>query len=138
MDTEDFSQAEEFKQKGNECFKHSKFNEATEYYTKAIDCHSNSAKAAPYYSNRAFCQLKLESYGLALEDAKISIKIDPTFVKGYYREGSAYLALGKLEDARNSFKQAHKLQPKDADINEKLKKLKSMIFEKEFSKSIEI
>ncbi|EAR82479.1 serine/threonine protein phosphatase superfamily protein, putative (macronuclear) [Tetrahymena thermophila SB210] len=138
MDTEDFQQAEEFKQKGNDCFKHSKYQEASDFYTKAIDCHSTSPKAAPYYSNRAFCQLKLENYGLALEDSKTSIKLDPNFVKGYYREGSAYLALGKLEDARNSFKAAHKLQPKDTDINEKLKKLKQMIYEKEFLKSIEI
>lgn len=34
--------------------------------------------------------------------------------------------------------QAHKLSPKDSDINEKLKKLKQMIYEREFLKSIEI
>lgn len=109
MDTEDFSQAEEYKQKGNDCFKNSKYSEASDFYTKAIDCHSASSKAAPYYSNRAFCQLKLENYGLALEDAKTSIKLDPNFVKGYYREGSSYLALGKLEEARNSFKMVNAL-----------------------------
>jgi len=52
--------------------------------------------------------LKMENYGLALEDAKTSIKLDPSFVKGYYREGSAHLALGKIEEARDSFKKVRK------------------------------
>lgn len=73
-------------------------------YSKAIDSHSSSSKSAPYFSNRSMCHIKMESYGLALEDAKISIQLDPSFVKGYYREGSAYLALGKIEDARDSFR----------------------------------
>lgn len=104
MDPDDFTVAEEEKQKGNECFKHNKYAEAVLHYTKAIETHSTSAKAAPYYTNRAMCHLKMENYGLALEDAKTSIKLDFHFVKGYFREGSAYLALGKLVEARNSFK----------------------------------
>jgi len=99
-----FTQAEEFKVKGNEFFKHAKFAEAVEFYTKAIDTHSDSPKAAPYYTNRAMSHLKMENYGLALEDAKTSIRLDPSFVKGYYREGSSHLALGKIEEARDSFK----------------------------------
>jgi len=46
-------------------------------------------------------------------------------VKGYYRQGSAYLILNKLEDARDSFKTANNLtQNKDQDIKEKLKTIK--------------
>lgn len=135
MESTDDSQlrlAEDFKQKGNESFKLAKYLEAVELYTKAIDTHSSSAKAAPYYSNRAMSHLKMDNYGLALEDAKLSIKCDPAFVKGYYREGSAYLALSKLNEARDSFKQAFKLSPKDSDISEKLKKIRSMVIEREF------
>lgn len=55
MDTEDFATAEEYKQKGNDCFKNNKYQEAINFYTKAIDNHHTSAKASPYYSNRAMC-----------------------------------------------------------------------------------
>lgn len=101
---ENFKIAEDYKQKGNESFKNSKYTEAVELYTYAIDANIILPKAAPYFSNRAMCHLKMENYGLALEDAKIAIHCDPTFVKGYYREGSAYLALSKLTDARDSFR----------------------------------
>jgi serine/threonine-protein phosphatase 5 len=46
-------------------------------------------------ANRAFVHLKTENYGLAIQDAQAAITEDPSYLKGYYRLGSAYLALGK-------------------------------------------
>ncbi len=46
--------------------------------------------------------------------------------------------MGKFEFARDSFKKAYKLNNKDADIKEKLQKVKALIFEREFAKSIEV
>ena len=37
--------------------------------------------------------IKSENYALALFDAKDAIKCDDTYVKAYYRKGSAELAL---------------------------------------------
>lgn len=39
----------------------------------------------------------MENYGLALADAHEAIKSDPSYIKSYYREGSAYLSLAKLD-----------------------------------------
>ena len=55
----------------------------------------------------------MENYGLALEDANVAIECDPTFIKGYYRQGSSNLALGKFEKAFSSFKKAASLNQKD-------------------------
>ena len=82
-----------------------KYEEALEEYTKAIDLDvSDAKKAAIYYTNRAFAQLKLENYGFALEDSTKAINKDPTFAKGYYRRGAAYFALGKYKSAAANFK----------------------------------
>jgi serine/threonine-protein phosphatase 5 len=47
--------------------------------------------------NRAFAHIKLEEYGSAVEDAGTAIELDPAYVKGYYRRGDSYLALGKFK-----------------------------------------
>ena len=45
----------------------------------------------------------MENYGLAIIDADEIIKEDKTFVKAYYRKGSAYLLLGKFDEAKDCF-----------------------------------
>ena len=88
----------------------SKYEEALEEYTKAIDLDvADNKKAAIYYTNRAFAQLKLENYGFALEDSTKAIGKDPTFAKGYYRRGGAYFALGKYKSAAANFKRVRHL-----------------------------
>ena len=51
--------------------------------------------------------MKLENYGFSISDADAAVQADPSFVKGYYRRGVAYLALGKLEKALGSFKRVY-------------------------------
>ena len=50
-----------------------------------------------FYSNRAMAMIKLESYGLAITDANEAIKLDPKYIKAYYRRGCAKFALGKYK-----------------------------------------
>lgn len=40
-------------------------------------------------SNRAFANIKLENYGLAMMDADEILKEDQSFIKAYYRKGTA-------------------------------------------------
>jgi serine/threonine-protein phosphatase 5 len=75
------------------------------------------------FSNRAFCQLKSENYGLALSDAKEALTLDPTFVKAYYRRGEAHYALGRYKEARVDFKKVLQIKPNDKDA--KLRRCKA-------------
>ena len=70
-----------------------KYEQALDAYSEAIFCNVPPAKKAIYYSNRSLVSIKTENYALALFDAKDAIKQDDTFVKAYYRQGSAHLAL---------------------------------------------
>jgi len=79
----------------------------------------------------------MENYGLAITDCDEGIKLDPTYIKSYYRQGSAYLLLSKLEQAKANFTKANQLSnSKDDDIQEKLKLVKELIFKKKFAEAI--
>lgn len=85
------------------------------------------------------CHLKMENYGFAIVDADRALKANPSFVKAYYRKGTAFLMIAKYDDARDAFKLANKLTGgKDKDILEKLNQIKKVIYEREFFKSIAI
>lgn len=64
-----------------------------ENYTKALEFNGGSAKSAIYLSNRASAHIKMENYGLAIEDANAAIKLDPSYAKSYYRKADSYIAL---------------------------------------------
>ena len=55
-----------------------KFDKALELYTEAIDLNPN---VAAYYGNRSFCNIKMDFFGAALEDANSAIKIDKKYIK---------------------------------------------------------
>eukprot|EP01017_Pseudomicrothorax_dubius_P031151 TRINITY_DN394_c0_g2_i2.p1 TRINITY_DN394_c0_g2~~TRINITY_DN394_c0_g2_i2.p1 ORF type:complete len:490 (-),score=97.11 TRINITY_DN394_c0_g2_i2:61-1530(-) len=129
--------AERYKDKGNELFKSGKYSEAIDQYSQAIDVSPpGSPKSAVYFSNRAFANIKLENYGLAIEDSESALKADSGFVKAFYRKGSAYVALAKYESALETFRQAQKLEPGNRDIAEKLKEVKKIVMEQRFAESI--
>jgi len=105
-------------------------------YTEAIFCKVPPKKKAIYLCNRSLTNIKQDNYAIALFDAKDCIKNDPTYVKGYYRRGSAYVALGQLDLAVKDFKQVCKLVPQDKDAREKYEVTLKEHKLKEFSKCI--
>ena len=132
------AQAEEFKEKGNAFFKIGKLNEAHEMYSEAILLGLKGKQGAIYYSNRAFANIKLENYGIAIHDANKALELDPTFIKAYYRRGSAYLALNHLDDAVKDFHRVCKLAPNDKDARQKYDTAKKEKMLRAFSDSIKV
>jgi serine/threonine-protein phosphatase 5 len=57
------------------------FRGAAEKYTEAIKLYPT----AVFYSNRSMAMIKMECYGLAINDANEAIAFDPRYVKAYYR-----------------------------------------------------
>ena len=72
----------QFKELGNAKYKVGKYQEAADAYGKAIEAEP---KEATYYGNRAAALLMLKKYDEALEDCRLAIELDPSFVKGYVR-----------------------------------------------------
>ena len=64
-------------------------------------------------------------------------RIDPTYIKAFYRRASANYALGKLKEALRDFKAVVKIKPKDVDAQAKLKACEKRIREDAFNKAID-
>jgi len=149
-----WAEAEKAKAEGNDHFKKNNYAKALVAYTLAIELSDSDSgdgldsldgldgdKAANptiqiYYANRAFCHIKMESYGSALADASAAIKAKPDFSKGWYRRGSAYMALGRPKDALKDFTQLCKLAPSDRDAREKLKSCQKQVQQEKFAMAI--
>lgn len=125
--------AEELKKLANETFKEHHFAHAVELYSRAIEVTPGNAIL---WANRAFAHTKLEEYALAVTDASKAVELDPTYIKGYYRRGTAHLAMGKVKDALKDFKQAAKAAPRDADAMRRLKECEKAVKDQKFRDAI--
>ena len=67
----------------------------------------------------------------------LHFRLDPKYIKAYYRRGSANYALGKLKTALKDFKAVVAIVPKDADALKKMKQCDKAIKEEAFLKAIE-
>ncbi|KAH8937066.1 hypothetical protein BDL97_16G006400 [Sphagnum fallax] len=131
--TPDTEKAEELKAAANAAFQAHRFAAAIELYSQAIDLNTNNAV---YWANRAFAHTKMEEYGSAVEDATKAITVSPTYVKGYYRRGAAYLAMGKFKDALKDFRQVQRIVPKDPDALKKLRECEKAVAKIRFEEAI--
>ena len=62
--------------------------------------------------------------------------MDPSYVKGYYRRGSAHYALDKLKEAKNDFRCVVKLVPNDLESIKKVKACEKAIKERAFAEAL--
>eukprot|EP00977_Amphora_coffeiformis_P013573 scaffold3586_cov164-Amphora_coffeaeformis.AAC.24 len=122
------------KDDGNKQLQLGHFLEAIRFYSEGLEFRP---KNAIILSNRALAYIKIENYGLALQDADKAIKSDPSYAKGYYRRASANFALCHYKLARKDFRQVVKLKPKDRDARAKLNECEKAVREEAFSKAIE-
>jgi serine/threonine-protein phosphatase 5 len=109
---ESMSEAERLKTVGNQLLADGKLDEAISAYTAAID---QDGVNAVYYANRASAYIKQELYAMAVKDADMAIGIDPNYVKGYYRRGTALLASGSASDALPDFEEALRRCPNNKE-----------------------
>uniref|UniRef100_H0W0L8 DnaJ homolog subfamily C member 7 n=3 Tax=Cavia porcellus TaxID=10141 RepID=H0W0L8_CAVPO len=118
LDEEAKREAESFKEQGNAYYAKKDYNEAYNYYTKAIDmCPKN----ASYYGNRAATLMMLGRFREALGDAQQSVRLDDGFVRGHLREGKCHLSLGNAMAACRSFQRALELDHKNSQAQQEFK-----------------
>ena len=100
------------KAKGNDAFRSLKFKKAIELYSLALETGEDDGKGIHIlYSNRSNAYYKAKMYEFALQDAKKSVELSPTFAKGFHRIAVAQIALEKKDEAKEAYKAAIKIEP---------------------------
>ncbi|XP_042199163.1 dnaJ homolog subfamily C member 7 [Callorhinchus milii] len=117
-------EAELFKEQGNAFYAKKDYNEAYNYYTKAIDM---CPKSASYYGNRAATLMMLCRFREALEDAQQAVRLDDTFMRGHLREGKCHLSLGNAMAAGRCFQRVLELEPSSTQAVHELKNAEALL-----------
>lgn len=123
---------EEIKNRAKGCISARSFPVAVQLYTKAIDVmseHSDHAAQAILRANRSMCYLSINNAIAALDDAVEAERLDPTYVKVYYRKAAALRALRRFPEGKEAISQGLKLKPDDKEMLGLLSKLETDIAE---------
>ncbi|KAK9836016.1 hypothetical protein WJX81_006398 [Elliptochloris bilobata] len=116
----------EWVEAANYAFKRGAFSEAVELYSGAAamagDFHAviPAAERAKLYANRSFAYHKTGDYVRACKDAETAVMTDPTFIKGWFRLGTALNSLRLPDEAVVAFRTAAVLEPQNADVQNSL------------------
>lgn len=111
---------EEYKAMGNEMHKQKNYQEAVKCYSNAIRKDSSNHV---YFANRAASFMELEMGQQALNDCNEAIRIDPSYIKGYSRKGSALMLLGRRDEALETFQYILSIDPLHEYAEAKVKEL---------------
>ncbi|CAK58586.1 unnamed protein product (macronuclear) [Paramecium tetraurelia] len=135
--------SDNYKSKGNDCLNSNKFNEAIDYYTKALEVDSNNFKFnSIIYANRGLAYQKLKDHRKAVDDFDKSIELNDRYFKAYLRRGDSRQELGDLDGAQGDYQKVMELdqgsiqqmRQKINDITRKQKQLSK----KDYYKILEV
>jgi len=98
-----------YKERGDECYKDAKFEEAIEQYTKCLDSleHKSlqgSELAMKAYSNRAACHKQLSHFDGTIADCTAVLEVEPDNVKALIRRAQAFEAVERYRFALQDVK----------------------------------
>eukprot|EP00347_Sterkiella_histriomuscorum_P006176 403353770 len=80
---------------GNQCYNQQNYDQAIDYYTKAIEINENNPT---FFMNRARCYKMKKLFDKQYQDSLKSIELDDTYIKAYIVNGEALVELGKNEN----------------------------------------
>lgn len=89
--------AKAIREQGNTAYASGAFQEATEYYTRAI---GYDATEPIYPLNRAACLLKLKRFPEAERDCTTALLLDPGNHKAFFRRGVSRAGMGHIDEAK--------------------------------------
>lgn len=121
---------EDYKTKGNDAFKAKRYQEAIDWYTKAIAMDPNSEASGALYSNRAGSWQNLNNFEKAAADSEQCIRVRPDWLKGHFRKGVAMESMGKYDEAQKALQEALKLSPGNEEVMEKLQNINGKLRER--------
>lgn len=98
--------------------------EAIDAYSKAIDLFP---KFFETIDNRAFCKMDLGLWSDAIEDFKLSVSQNPNDLLAEFSIGECYFKLGELQNAKQQFEIANKIDPNHQASRQFLNKLNDVL-----------
>jgi len=116
--------AEEFKKQGNTAFTNKEYEKAIEFFSKAIELDPSNHVL---YSNRSASYASLKQYDDALKDADKTIELKKDWPKGYSRKGAALHGMGRLEQARETYKEGLSQDPNNQQLKKALEEVESAL-----------
>mmetsp|Transcript_11413 Transcript_11413/g.17124 ORF Transcript_11413/g.17124 Transcript_11413/m.17124 type:complete len:259 (-) Transcript_11413:140-916(-) len=116
------SSAADYKELGNKAFTAKEFDEAIKHYSNAIKLDPNNHV---FFSNRSASYASKKQYTEAINDAKQCIKLEPSFIKGYYRLASAQIEMNDLDGATTTCKQGMNVDPGNKQLEKILRQAKT-------------
>ena len=129
---------EKIKKEGNNLYDQKKYEEAIKVYSQALQLDPDHKK---YNSiiliNRSLSYQKLEKYNDAINDANLSIKINPKYARAYTKRANIYLLLKNYKAAINDFEKAKKLDPSSPGFENYLQDLSKKCSEYENELNLE-
>jgi serine/threonine-protein phosphatase 5 len=78
------------------------------------------------------------AFGGALNDANDALKLDPKYLKAYYRRAAANLGLNKFKASKRDFEAVLKAKPNDKDAQLKRKHVEKIIQMRAFARAIRV
>ncbi len=97
---------------GGAFLRHGNFNQAIEYFTKALTIDSQHAKA---YNNRGVAYGAKKQYNTALENFNQALMLNPDFDEAYNNRGNAYRHMGQNNLALADYDKAIEINPRLED-----------------------
>ena len=119
---------ETLKEKGNALFKQQKYEEAINYYEKAIKIN-NSIEVL--FSNKGTCEKCLKKYKEAIRDYKKALEINPKNTKNLNRLASVYILVGNLGEAKLTQQKALNFEPNNSVYKEQMATIEKIIEDEE-------
>lgn len=108
---------ERMKEEGNAAFKASRFQEAVDTYSKALDVDpSNRNTNSKILQNRALCYTRLKNWTLAITDCDKALELDPSYTKARKTRAKALGESGNWEEAAREFKAIQEANPSEPGI----------------------
>ncbi|EON95989.1 putative heat shock protein sti1 protein [Phaeoacremonium minimum UCRPA7] len=111
------STADELKALGNKAIAAKNFDEAIDYFTKAI---AITPENHILYSNRSAAYASKKEWDNALKDAEKTTEIKPDWPKGWSRKGAALYGKRDLLGANDAYEEGLKLDPNNAGLKNDL------------------
>ncbi|XP_069779493.1 tetratricopeptide repeat protein 31-like isoform X2 [Narcine bancroftii] len=100
---------------GNRMANEGRYEDAVRYFTEAI---KYDPKEYRLFGNRSYCYERLQQYSRALNDAHITLTLNPSWPKGYFRKARALAGVKKYAEAIEAFQAVLRIDSscKDAEF----------------------